>query len=181
MKQHLFLGLILMATLSAGCQSTREIKLVNRFDQAEFQKRLEPTGKNTIKGNAFIRLANGSIQSCAGFSVSLVPTTPYSTERIVGIYGNSDRGINRIRANETIKFNPDNPEYLKFMRNAVCNAQGMFTFDKVQDGEYFLTTGIQWLIHGDPNYALTAVYDGYNLFQRVKVFGGKTEEVVLSP
>ncbi len=126
-------------------------------------------GKNTIAGSALMRQQGGGTVTCAGNEVTLTPATAYATERIMYIYKNTNKGV----AYSGYKFEPDEPEYLTYTKNTQCGAQGNFIFKNIADGEYFVTTKIQWTV-------------GYNvqggaLMRKVSVKGGETADIVLAP
>lgn len=165
---------------TAACQTTKEIHLKSILNETEFKDALEATGKNTVKGSAMIRLNNGSIQTCAGFSVSLIPVTEYSSERIHGLYGNTDKGFSPLKNKEIVKFVPDSKSYSVLARQTTCNPQGFFSFEKIKDGSYFVITSIQWVAM-DGLVASNHVYGGGSLFQKVTVNNKEITEIVLSP
>ncbi len=164
------LALILAASLLAGCAAPQVIKSSIPFDKVQAEALLKP-GQNTIKGSALIKQNMGTTVTCAGNAVSLIPVTRHATDRITQIYGNPTRGYRQARG-----YNSGNadPEYLKAMRETVCNAQGFFTFNNVADGEFFITTAVQW--RTNPYFL-----DGGSLMQRVTISGGKEVEIVLAP
>lgn len=174
-----FLLLLALSILTA-CQSTKEIILVNKYSEEEFKRLNAPTGYNAITGSALIRQNNGGIQTCAGYEVALIPATAYSSERINWIYGNTEKGYKPHSPNEVIIFTPEAPGYSNTARRTICNPQGAFTFEKINDGEYFVTTTITWIIMNGiiPS---NHVYSGGSLFQRVKLSGKNKVEIVLSP
>lgn len=162
-----------------GCQTTREIHLTNTFDEESFKTLIEANGTNLIKGSALLRQANGAVQTCAGFEVHLVPVTAYSAERVEALYGNSNRGLHVYNNRQTIKFIPDSESYSANARVTRCNPQGFFSFDKVKDGEYFVSTTILWQIM-DGVVSSNHVYTGGSLMQKVSIKDGETVEIVLS-
>ena len=150
-----------------GCVATA-VKITAPFDAAQAQTLLAP-GKNTITGSALIKRNDGVAVTCAGSEVYLTPATAYATQRITAIYGNSERG----RAINRVSFDNNDPAYLTFTRKTTCNAQGFFTFRDVADGDFFVSTSVEWTVGYSPQ--------GGKLMQRVRAIGGKTEEIVLAP
>lgn len=157
----------------SGCvmMQPRIAHLNTTLDVNEMEKALSP-GNNKIIGSALFRQNGGGVVSCAGDQISLDPVMDYSSERIKDIYGSDQSGYLLIGMPQ-VKFQPDNPEYSKLTRVTTCDAQGTFEFDSVKDGEYYLTTAITWMAGYSPQGGL--------LMQRVKVIGGETKRVVLSP
>lgn len=168
---------IVFAVVITSCQTARKHQLVSSYNEQEFLKLLEPTGKNTIKGSAFMRKANGEVVTCAGTKIVLFPNVPYSAERIQVIYGNTDQGYNSVNA-RPVEFMPLNPSYLKSGRETVCNVQGQFVFENVKDGEYFIHSQISWMY---AYVSYTPQYTGGSIFKKVAVSKGATVDVVLSP
>lgn len=168
---------IVVTVLLASCQTPKKHQLVNTFNENEFAKLLEPTGKNTIKGSAFMRKANGEVVTCAGTKIVLFPNVPYSAERVQAIYGSTEQGFYPI-GGRPIEFIPDNPSYSTKGRESICNAQGQFLFENVKDGDYFIHAQIGWM-SGYVSY--TPQYSGGSVFQKVRASKGATLDLVLSP
>jgi hypothetical protein len=87
------------------------------------------------------------------------------------LYGNATKGYYSIRQSSYV-FTPDYPEYHAAIRTTVGNAQGMFEFASVADGDYFVTVKITWMSGSTPQGGL--------LMQRVSVAGGEVKTIVLS-
>lgn len=169
--------MILLASIAlTSCQTAKKHQLVSTFNESEFVKLLEPTGKNTIKGSALMRKANGEIVTCAGTKILLLPSVPYSAERVQAIYGNVEQGYVPLYA-RPIEFIPENSNYAKSGRETVCNVQGQFIFENVKDGEYFIYSHISWM-YGYVSY--TPQYTGGTIFKKVSVSKGTTADIVLS-
>jgi len=163
-------ALLVVLLVFAGCAAIRPtVNLNSPFDHAAAMAQLEE-GNNTITGSAVVRQKGGGVVTCAGADISLIPATPYANERMMHIYGTRDRGYSPSGAP---KFEPDYPEYYQATRTVVGDAQGMFEFDNVKDGEYYVITVITWAV----GYSR----QGGALMSRVVVQGGETKKVVLSP
>jgi len=148
----------------SGCGSAPRAKLDMPFDQARAAELMAP-GTNTIKGSALLRQRGGGIVTCAGREVNLVPATEYAKKRMAMIFGSSP-----ISSGLYFEYTP--PAYFVFSRTATCNAQGFFTFDKLADGEFFVTTSVTW----ETSYST----QGGWLMTRFTLAGGETKEVVLT-
>lgn len=169
MKYH-FYGLVLVATLGCaapGGQPTT-FNVQAPFDAGE-ANRMTSDGGNVIKGNAFMRQRGGGVVTCAGQTVHLVPATAYAKERFTALFGSSEKGINNRR---DFKFAPDPPEYYALARKTTCDAQGNFVFDRVADGDFFLTVLVAW--------EAGRLAQGGHLMQRITVRGGQTQSIVIS-
>lgn len=100
-------------------------------------------GKATVSGTAVLKLADGTLKSCAGFNVELLPIAGYSSERIFRTYGNTREGQILLEQNPP-KFTPDVKEYHELLLKSACDAKGQFRFEKVPAGEYFIMAFIIW-------------------------------------
>jgi hypothetical protein len=152
----------------AGCAAPQRnvVTIHAPFNEAEARAMLEP-GTNTIRGSGFMRQRGGGVVTCAGSHAYLVPATAHARERFAAIYGTNKA------ARSMPEFQPDLAAYKAASKQTVCNAQGAFTFERVKDGEYFVTTGISWTVGG--------AQQGGAVYSSVRVRGGEAVEVVLSP
>lgn len=170
MKLKALAGLVLALSI-AGCATPQKpVQLTSRYNANEAQRLIQP-GANIVSGSALIRQNGGGIVTCAGLSIMLIPHTEYAAERIRAIYGNTERGSNPIH--RRLQFVPDDTRYLQLTRQAVCDAQGRFTFNDVADGRFYLISVINWQVGN--------AVQGGSLMQAVSVKGGESQEVVLSP
>lgn len=161
--------LCLLAFPAVGCTpQAKKVKLSERFDNVQAATMLTD-GTNTLTGNAFMRQAGGNVVTCAGSPVHLIPATSYATERISHLYGNTTSGV----AMNPIAFEPNEPEYTRLMKKETCDSQGNFTFEKVADGTYYITTTVQWLA-GPYNP------QGGALMKKVSLNGGVAQKIVMS-
>ena len=155
----------------AGCAggplsgSVHQMRVV--FDPGEAKQLLQP-GRNTIKGNAFLRQTGGGVVTCAGATVYLVPATAYAKERIAVLYGSSNFAGYDLRT----RFNPDSPEYVSLVHTTRCDSQGNFVFERVADGEFFIRTVVTWRVGYDDQ--------GGSLIHRVSVDGGQTVNAIMA-
>jgi hypothetical protein len=139
------------------------------WDPSHASQLMQP-GNNTLKGNAFMRQVGGGVVTCAGQTVSLVPATPYASERFAFLYPEKEGGLGN---NVNAKFSPDYPEYQAMRYTTKCDAQGNFAFESVADGEFFAQVSISW--------KAGVALQGGNLMQRVRLAGGKTQSIVVAP
>ena len=129
-------------------------------------------GTNSIQGSALIRQRGGSIVTCAGNEVDLVPVSRYATERMLVIYGSTERGYSRI-GNAVIKGEPD---YLYWTTSQTkrCDVQGSFSFSNLPNGSFYVITTITWRVSEYRNA-------GGALMARITLEDGEAGEVVLTP
>lgn len=101
-------------------------------------------GTGTIKGSALIRQNGGTVVTCAGNDVYLIPGTPSGTSEMRRIFGD-DHGYVANGRDPVIGGGkvilPPNPN-----RKAVCNAQGFFTFPNVRSGSWYVLTKVEWQV-----------------------------------
>lgn len=118
------------------------VHLKSRFDPGQVQWVAQP-GDAHVSGTAFLTLSDGSRKSCAGFKVELLPVADYSNERIRLTYGNNQQGQILLDQNPPA-FTPDAPAYHELLLKSQCDEQGVFAFNKVPAGEYYVMVFIIW-------------------------------------
>ena len=127
------------------------------------------SGANTVTGLALIE-AGGASHTCAGGSANLIPDSAYARARMTAIFGNASRGM-RAASRGPVKFERDDPLYVATLRKAPCDVAGSFSFPRVPDGVWYVTSSVKW--QGDGQV------EGGSLMQRVDVRGGRMVKVVL--
>lgn len=162
-------GLLALMQGCAGPLFVKTIHLTSEFDPNEVAYATQ-TGTATVKGSAFMRQRGGGVVTCAGEDVSAIPIGRYATERIMAIYGNTERGIN---TGLGFKFEPEDPRYMGSRRTTRCDAQGRFQFSLMPRGDYYLVTRVRWMVAG--------ATEGGFLMQRVSVGAADNVEVILAP
>jgi len=139
------------------------LKVDSPFNLEEL-KFVSVPGKASISGRAVLELADGLLKDCAGFNVEMLPVTAYSSERISKTYGNVQRGQVLLEQNPP-KFVPDVKEYHELLLKSSCNAQGVFHFENVPAGDYFVMAFLIWEEKSGDSVRKT----GGALMQRLKV------------
>lgn len=158
----------------AGCATTQpqQVKISALFDEVAAAEAMKP-GTNTVNGNAFLRQRGGGVVTCAGADVALFPATAYAIERMRHLYDGTFDGVRSVSQHrEKLQFDPDPATYKSLARQAKCDAQGKFTFDRVSDGEWFVATAVVWST-GQYNT------EGGTLMHRFTVRGGETKNLVI--
>jgi len=148
--------LILFLLVISGCVAQREpIQLKSIFNAEQAKKQLEK-GNMTLTGEAFLRQRRGTVVTCAGQGVSLIPETEYASERMMHIYGSPYQGYRpAIDATySSITFIPEEPSYHTYTKNTVCDAQGHFKFTNLKKGKYIIIATVVWET-ADGNYTST--------------------------
>src|ERR1700683_3015043 len=74
----------------------------------------------------------GDVKTCAGATVDLLPATTYNLEVV-----DAARHGHEVLSNRSIE--PD-----KFIKAAVCDAQGNFKFDGLADRSWIVWTNVTW-------------------------------------
>lgn len=128
-------------------------------------------GPNTLTGNAFMRQRGGGVVTCAGSVVTLLPSTPYTKDRMLALYGAPNQGVALLTGSAS--FDPDPPLYKQLIHSTKCDSQGNFAFPGEADGEFFVVVTVQWTV----GYRV----EGGHLMQAVHLAGGTHKRIVLSP
>ncbi len=127
------------------------------------------SGTNTVTGLALID-AGGTTHTCAGQSANLIPDSAYARARMTAIFGNATKGM-RAASRGAAKFERDDPLYVSTLRTTPCDVAGSFSFPRVPDGVWYVTSSVKW--QG------AAQMEGGSMMQRVDVRGGRLVKVVL--
>ncbi|OOH89522.1 hypothetical protein BMT54_06415 [Pasteurellaceae bacterium 15-036681] len=171
------LSLSVVATLLMGCsaamQPAKEVSIPHQFDLAQVQKQLE-SGKETLKGNAFLRQKGGGTVNCAGATVDLYPYTPYSMARIEAQYPFDMWIGGRFKSKDT--FVPVVPQFETLKKTTTCDSEGNFEFDSLKDGSYIVVTEVVWHVPG--KYGMER--QGGYLFKNVSVNKGNKSKVIIT-
>ena len=163
----LFLGLILAV---AGCAQLgmQETALSTLISPSEVDW-ARSSGANTVSGTAIIN-TNGRSYTCTGQSANLIPDTAYARARMTAIFGNTNRGM-RAASLGAVKFERDDTLYVSTLRTTRCDASGSFSFPRVPDGVWYVTSSVKW--EG------ASQVEGGSMMQRVDVRGGRQVKVSL--
>ena len=164
---ELFLGLILAV---AGCAQfgLQESALSTPIAPSEVDW-ARGSGSNTVMGIALMK-AGGTNHSCAGQSANLIPESAYARARMTAIFGNATKGT-RAASLGPVKFERDDPLYVSTLRTTRCDALGSFSFVRVPDGVWYVTSSVKW--QG------ASQVEGGSVMQRVDLRGGRLVKVSL--
>ena len=127
------------------------------------------SGGNTVSGNASLK-SGGDVHTCAGQSAILIPDSAYARARMTAIFGNTTKGM-RAASLQPVKFDRDDQVYVGSLRTTRCDASGSFSFPRVPDGVWFVTTSVKW--EG------ASQVEGGSMMRQVDVRGGKLVKVTL--
>ncbi len=123
-------------------------------------------GPATLSGQAFLRRKDGIVVPAAGSIVRLIPATAHSRERMAALYGG--RKFNRYMPQIPVT----DPRYFEMMRTTRADGDGRFAFAGLADGDYYLTTRIEWEFEGLPR--------GGALMETARIRQGKDLQLILS-
>lgn len=161
---------IALAAALAGC-AVQPVQISVPFDAAQARAMLAD-GSNTIEGSALIQQRGGGVVTCAGREVILIPATDYARARVTALYGNAEAGYAPMWGSPRL---PDAPaDYETLRRSTVCDSLGMFRFERIADGDWYVISIITWNIN-------PYIPEGGALMRHVSVRGGGTAKIVLSP
>lgn len=158
---------------SAAMQPAKQVDIPYSFNLVAMKQQLEQ-GKETIKGNAFLRQQGGGTVNCAGSKVDLYPYSQYSMARIEAQYPMDIWLGGRIKSKDTFK--PVVPEFESLKLTTVCDSEGNFEFDGVKNGDYILVTEVLWNVPS--SYGMQR--QGGYLFQKVAIAKGQKSKVIIT-
>ena len=168
---------LFMVTLLTGCsaamQPAKQVNIPYQFDSNMARKQLE-NGNETLQGNAFLRQVGGGVVNCAGSTVDLYPSSPYSNARIEAKYPVDMWLGSRIKSRDT--FNPEAPEFESIKRSTTCDSDGNFAFESVKPGNYIVVTEVRWTVTGPYGPQSQGGY----IFKTVTVNKGQKSKLVIS-
>ena len=150
--------------LHAGCAVQRPVVPMQptKLDYDELKPYTEP-GENSIKGQGFLRQQGGRIVTCAGNRVTMIPATSFYREWVMLVRAGKDPQMIE-------KFGP---AYSSVIKQSQCDAQGNFSFAKLPNGAWFVTTSVHWTV------ALVA-QDGGMLMREVTLSNNGAIQVLLT-
>lgn len=94
------------------------------------------SGRNTVRGQGFLRQRGGTVVTCAGAPVMMMPNTAFFQEVMrIGMAGGKPdfAGVTSV-----------DPKYRGLLFKSQCDAQGNFTFAGVPDGSWIVATEVTW-------------------------------------
>ena len=126
---------VLLATvcvlLLAGCASSDPYELFTPYSENDFRG-WEATGSANLTGQAFVRLPEGRLLTCAGAEVSLKPATGYNMEMEDGL--NAGKGFPANYSKRAVKYD----------HKTVCDGSGYFSFANLPLRNWIVVTHIAW-------------------------------------
>src|SRR5690606_24754371 len=167
---------LVASTALVGCASMQPQTYIisGEFDE-QYARQQIADGEGSILGTAFLRQQGGGVVTCAGQDTHLIPITGYATDRLTQIYGSEpligSTSYRDARTMGPVTFVPDIPAYRESTKVTKCDAQGNFEFANIKDGEYYITTGVVWVVGARQGGALAT---------KVKVHNGKSSKVIMT-
>ena len=134
-------------------------------------------GTATVKGNAFLRQRGGGVVTCAGYKAGLVPLTSYAKQRIQKLYQTTDgtklyQDVSDFAQYSGFEYRPDVPEYYEDHFEADCNSNGIFVFNNIPAGEYFVYASVYWQVGNSGQ--------GGHVGKYITVLDGQSYDLVLT-
>jgi len=75
-------------------------------------------------------------------SANLIPTAPMRARALTAIFGTRPRAC-RAASLGAVKFERDDPLYVSTLRTTRCDASGSFSFPRVPDGIWYVTSSVK--------------------------------------
>jgi hypothetical protein len=169
MRTALLLAFVLVIS---GCVQQQQVALTTSVNPSETDW-ARKDGANTINGFGVLRTVSGEARTCAGLAANVIPDSSHTRERMLAIFGSVVKGT-RAANNGAVKFSNEDSQYTSLIRTTRCDGQGNFTFERVPDGTWYVTTSVVW--KANPSSPL---FEGGSMMQRVEVRGGQTIKVSL--
>jgi hypothetical protein len=124
----------------AGCSarqpvrefSPRLVTMQTKFDYLEHEPYAKP-GENGIRGHAFLGQHGGSVVTCAGNRVLLLPATSYFREMFWHMI---------VTRSEPEPLSKPYPRLKNMIRRTQCDVDGNFFFSEIADGTWFILTQV---------------------------------------
>ena len=114
-----------------GCASSDPYQLFTPYSDDDFGG-WKGTGPANLKGQAFARLPDGRLLTCAGSEVSLKPATGYNMEMEQGLDAGKGFPANY------------NKRAYKYDHKTVCDGTGYFSFENLPARNWIVVTRIAW-------------------------------------
>lgn len=161
----------LIALVSLVACARQPIKIESTFDP-ETAKFINVPGKSTISGQLFLRRNDGIVVYGAGSSVTLIPQTTYSRERISKIYGQGKM----VPVYLAPSFESEDAEYRRYQKTTKADGQGRFTFSNLSAGEYYVVGPVTWC--APSQYGCNT--QGGSLMEHMTLKNNETKDVIMN-
>jgi hypothetical protein len=149
MKTSAFI-LFALLILPTACTTQRSVRMGIPFDAGKARAMLAP-GNNQLTGRVMAAMPSGTLVSCAGQEVSLVPLTDYAREWArqfyeldTGKYGTLNAAYRMDSRESEIKFIGAEAFYAA-TRTTRCDEDGNFAFPNLANGEFLIVAKTRWL------------------------------------
>jgi hypothetical protein len=141
-----------------------------KYNEEDYKSYLK-SGNNTVTGQSFLTQNGGGVVTCAGKYVLMYPDTDFFNQRDLEIA----KGCQLTNAAD---FNPNLFKYSQ------CDAQGNFDFHKVPEGNYIITTDVNWKVFNINSignyYYIDSQKQGGPLRKNIKVQNGEINRFIVS-
>lgn len=136
------------------------------FHESDF-KGYGGSGSNSVVGRAFVVMRDQSQHPASNILVQVTPANTYTAE-IIDVVFARNREIT----------DPD-PRFEKYIRSSQTDADGNFSFHRLPDGEYYVTSTVNfthWFWNNDSTEKVV-MQDSIPVYARISVHGGQTVRV----
>lgn len=143
-----------------ACSTPAPHQILTAFHDDDFQTWTRG-GTSTLSGQAFVKLPDGRVISCAGETVFLKPAVGYNTELEQLLQ--TGRGV------------PDNYDHheRKYDHITTCDGAGKFSFDHLEPLNWLVMTHVRWQETSSMSYFSGPSDKGGYLFSEIKIRDGE--------
>ena len=149
------------------------VPVSNEFE-VDAEQWLLSSGDGNISGVAKFKSKKGAIHFGNSFNIELMPSTPYTEERLTKIYGNQNSG-SIYMADGVPRFIPD-PHAYHMTRKTTCDAQGAFEFKDLAKGSYYIVAFMIW----EEETEGAMVKKGGGIMQRIELKEGEKTHIKMN-
>ncbi|NIK89607.1 hypothetical protein FHS83_002925 [Rhizomicrobium palustre] len=151
----------------AGCASAPPQYMVTPFLDGDFQTWTQ-SGPYTVTGQAFVKLPDGHVITCAGGEISLLPAVGYNTELEQLLQNGKGIPVNYDR------------HARKYEHKTICDSTGHFSFDGIPALNWVVLTRVSWQEPSSIPYLGPEDKGGY-LFGEIQVRENRTSLTLTNP
>lgn len=154
-----------LPTSNSWAQTPHDNAITAPFDPKAFASPQE-IGSATLTGQALARIRGGSVVTCAGLKVFLVPGNAYSDAVVKELHRQfMSFNYREFVMKKTFEDSKKDlsmviKKLLPYEKTAYCDAQGNFEFDHLPAGKWDLFSDLWWSNSNDPNGGDESVVTG---------------------
>lgn len=166
--RQMTLCLIAMLLMGSCVHAPKTSPRLESFQEIEYQA-YAVDGNGTITGETFLRTRGGGVKLGSGADIFLIPATAYNQEFVQ----------REVLGGEKLTPSKDSRSSF-YTRIAKADSRGIFRFEHVPAGSYFLWTVITWEVPEVGRYGIYSRPTGGGLAERVMINPGESKTVVLT-